>query len=110
MSSSSTQLHVALAQTCPLSASTGPRPSDVPLFDILERNLLDAREWIIKASKEGADVIVFPEYFLQGLVDNGRQVSRFHTEHFQTNVSTSRIPPNTSKRISPDLPSNTISP
>jgi predicted amidohydrolase len=68
-------LRVALAQTCPVVAGTGSAPEGDDLFNVIEQNLLDARGWVEKASAERADVVVFPEYFLQGLVDNGRQVS-----------------------------------
>lgn len=69
-------LRIALAQTCPTVAETGfPTISD-NLFEVLERNLLDVTEWVKKASEGGAEIVVFPEYFLQGLVDEGRQVGK----------------------------------
>ncbi|WWD19408.1 hypothetical protein CI109_103868 [Kwoniella shandongensis] len=61
------QIRIALAQTCPVVAPTGPAKDDDDIFNVLERNLIDARGWVEKASKEKADVVVFPEYFLQGL-------------------------------------------
>lgn len=66
-------MRVAVAQTCP---ALGPKGEDgkAKWYATLETNLLDVRDWVEKASVEGADVIVFPEYFLQGLVDEGRQV------------------------------------
>ncbi len=76
MPSSSSSLRVALAQTCPVSAPEGHNSSSRP-FEVVERNLRDAEEWVIRASRDGADVVVFPEYFLQGVVDQGRQVSTF---------------------------------
>lgn len=69
------QLRVALAQTCPLSADPGPYDSTTAdPFASIESNLLDVADRVKTASEEGADVVVFPEYFLQGLVDQGRQV------------------------------------
>jgi predicted amidohydrolase len=67
------QLRVALAQTCPINAEVGADNFADP-FSTIERNLLDVKDRVKIASEEGADVVVFPEYFLQGLVDQGRQV------------------------------------
>ncbi|KAK8847724.1 hypothetical protein IAR55_005583 [Kwoniella newhampshirensis] len=67
------QIRVALAQTCPVVAATGPAIDSDAVFEVLERNLQDAKCWVEQASQEKADVVVFPEYFLQGLVDSGRQ-------------------------------------
>ncbi len=72
-----TSIRIALAQTCPLNApSPLPRPTtgSPSILAPFEKNLEKAAEWIVKASKEGAEVVVFPEYFLQGIVD-GREVS-----------------------------------
>ena len=66
-----TSLKVALAQTCPIITEVGA-PSRIP-FEALERNLVDARKKV-EAVAGCADVIVFPEYCLQGLVNEGRQV------------------------------------
>ena len=68
------KLRVALAQTCPINAEVGSDNTSDP-FSTIEQNLLDVKERVKTASEEGADVVVFPEYFLQGLVDQGRQVS-----------------------------------
>jgi hypothetical protein len=68
------KLRVALAQTCPINAEVRFDNTSDP-FQTIERNLLDVKERVKTASGEGADVVVFPEYFLQGLVDQGRQVS-----------------------------------
>jgi hypothetical protein len=69
------KLRVALAQTCPINAEVGSDNNTSDPFLTVERNLLDVTERVKTASAEGADVVVFPEYFLQGLVDQGRQVS-----------------------------------
>jgi len=73
------KLRVALAQTCPTNAEVGSDNISDP-FSTIERNLLDVRERVETASEEGADVVVFPEYFLQGLVDQGRQVSLYQLD------------------------------
>jgi hypothetical protein len=70
------KLRVALAQTCPINAEVGSVNISDP-FSTIEQNLLDVKERVKIASEEGADVVVFPEYFLQGLVDQGRQVCLF---------------------------------
>lgn len=67
------KLRVALAQTCPINAEVGSDGTSDP-FRTIEQNLLDAKDRVKTASEEGADVVIFPEYFLQGLVDQGRQV------------------------------------
>ncbi|KZP06321.1 hypothetical protein FIBSPDRAFT_966569, partial [Athelia psychrophila] len=66
------QLRIALAQTCPISApdtASATFDPSAPLLGPLEKNLAKVAEWTEKASGEGADVVVFPEYFLQGIVD-----------------------------------------
>jgi hypothetical protein len=68
------QLRVALAQTCPINAEINSSNDSNP-FSNVEGNLLDATNQVKAASQAGAEVVVFPEYFLQGLVDQGRQVS-----------------------------------
>lgn len=78
------QLRVALAQTCPISASIPATRSASEVdsfmpFAELKANLADAKQWVEKAALDKADVVVFPEYFLQGIVDFGRQVGR-HSE------------------------------
>jgi hypothetical protein len=83
----SKHLKVAIAQTCPKVAPTGKPDSTKPLFTILEANLLDARQWVEKAHQGNADVVVFPEYFLQGLVDSGRQVSALLVGRMKAPVS-----------------------
>jgi hypothetical protein len=69
------KLRVALAQTCPANAEVGSYDPAADPFLSIERNLLDVTEHVKNASREGAEVVVFPEYFLQGLLDQGRQVS-----------------------------------
>jgi hypothetical protein len=109
-------LRIALAQTCPVIAPAGKNEKDQDHpFTVLETNLLDARSWVEKAVRERADVIVFPEYFLQGLVDDGRQVSgpiesallAIRPEAHL--CSTSRTPRTISQITSPALPRTTTS-
>jgi predicted amidohydrolase len=83
------QLRVALAQTCPINAEVGSDPISDP-FSTIERNLEDVKERVKTASEAEVDVVVFPEYFLQGLVDQGRQVRSSRTPNeLQADLSTS---------------------
>lgn len=72
-------VRVALAQTCPLSAESGPptmeRPHSTSPFPSLDSNLKEVVKMVEQAKAGDADVVVFPEYFLQGIVNHGRQVS-----------------------------------
>lgn len=74
--SSSQKLKIALAQTCPLSAKEGiyPGPNDDP-FEVLHTNLADAANYVKQAKEQGADIVCFAEYYLQGILNEGRQVS-----------------------------------
>jgi predicted amidohydrolase len=77
---SSQSIKIALAQMCPINAPEGGASEGSNRFSNLEQNLLKARDWVEEASESGADVVVLPEYFLQGLVDNGRQVRYYHQQ------------------------------
>ncbi len=66
------KLRIALAQTSPISAPLGGIP-DAPFANI-DANLRDVAARVAEAKAGGADVVVFPEYFTQGICD-GRQVS-----------------------------------
>lgn len=69
------QLRVALAQTCPVSAKSGSYPTaEVDPLEILRTNLADAANFVEKAKEGGAEVVCFAEYFLQGILNEGRQV------------------------------------
>lgn len=76
-------IRFALAQTSPASAPSGPPPLEKPHsttpFPTIDANLAQAKEWVIRAKEGKADVVVFPEYFLQGIVNEGRQVSHTWT-------------------------------
>ncbi|CAD6570667.1 MAG: hypothetical protein TREMPRED_005947 [Tremellales sp. Tagirdzhanova-0007] len=88
MASRPAHLRVALAQTCPVNAPvTDTAPRHAP-FETLEQNLIHVRDQVIKsAASEHADVVVFPEYFLQGLVNAGRQYLTFPSRHLTAFLS-----------------------
>lgn len=73
------KIRIALAQTNPISVEVDLAESEkdkhVSPFPTLEHNLVDAARAVKDAAERGADVVVFPEYFLQGFVNEGRQVS-----------------------------------
>ncbi|WVN89073.1 uncharacterized protein L203_104289 [Cryptococcus depauperatus CBS 7841] len=64
-------VRIALAQTNPISAPAGPpaleKPHSTSPFPTLDQNLINAVKVVERAVSEQADVVVFPEYFLQGL-------------------------------------------
>jgi hypothetical protein len=67
-------LRIAIAQTHVLSAPPSlPSTPASSILAALEANLRTVVQHTENAAKDGADVIVFPEYFLQGIVD-GREV------------------------------------
>jgi hypothetical protein len=107
MAPSSTSLRVALAQTCPSSAQAGEAPQRGSTFRVLEHNLAECQVQVEKAAKEGADVVVFPEYFLQGLLDEGRQVGLRSTRIADSSILP--IPLTTSSTASPAWLSSTRS-
>ncbi|EJT48227.1 hypothetical protein A1Q1_02793 [Trichosporon asahii var. asahii CBS 2479] len=71
------KIRIALAQTNPISVEVDLAESEkdkhVSPFPTLEHNLVDAARAVKDAAERGADVVVFPEYFLQGFVNEGRQ-------------------------------------
>ena len=75
--SSQGKLRIALAQTNPLNALV-PLPQDTQPpshpFSTLESNLIHARQQVELAVAQQSEIIVFPEYCMQGLVNDGRQV------------------------------------
>jgi predicted amidohydrolase len=74
MSTSST-LRVALAQTCPLNAKLAYPTGDEDPFETLRANLKDCEDFVQRAKEGGAKVVCFAEYYLQGILNEGRQVS-----------------------------------
>jgi predicted amidohydrolase len=67
-------LRVALAQTCPLDAKLSyPSASEDP-FVTLRENLADCADFVKRAKEGGAEVVCFAEYYLQGILNEGRQV------------------------------------
>lgn len=73
---SANNIRVALVQTCPVSGKEAfyPGPNEDP-FEVLYTNLADAETYVEQAKEQGADVVCFAEYFLQGILNEGRQVS-----------------------------------
>lgn len=75
-----TMPRIALAQTSPASAPSGPpaleKPHSTSPFPTLDQNLVDVVDFVERAAAEKAEVVVFPEYFLQGIVNEARQVSQ----------------------------------
>ncbi|XAO27081.1 hypothetical protein I312_105923 [Cryptococcus bacillisporus CA1280] len=67
---------IALAQTNPASAPSGPpaleKPHSTSPFPTLDQNLVDVVDFVERAAAEKAEVVVFPEYFLQGIVNEAR--------------------------------------
>jgi len=74
MSATST-LRVALAQTCPLNAKLSYPKGDEDPFETLRANLADCADYVKRAKEGGAEVVCFAEYYLQGILNEGRQVS-----------------------------------
>lgn len=71
-------MKIAIAQTCPFSADPGPHTlqnsADNWILSSLVLNCCHAEDRIKEAKAGGADVVCFPEYFLQGILNEGRQV------------------------------------
>lgn len=72
-------MKVAVAQICPQSAEPGPpkleKVRTTSPFPSIDVNLLDVAKAVKEAKGQGADLVVLPEYFPQGIVNEGRQVS-----------------------------------
>lgn len=75
-------MRVALAQICPQSAEPGPpkleKAHTTSPFPSIDANLLDVARAVQSAKEQGAELVVFPEYFPQGIVNDGRQVGFIH--------------------------------
>jgi predicted amidohydrolase len=67
-----TSLRICIAQISPRSGSEQVPENDV--FAVLESNLKTTTEVVKRVAAEGADLVVLPEYWLQGLVQD-REVS-----------------------------------
>lgn len=69
----------ALAQTCPVAAKEKTALHDdiasADPFPTLRQNLAEVEKYVEEAKGKGADIVVFPEYFLQDILNQDRQVS-----------------------------------
>jgi hypothetical protein len=73
-SPSNNPLHIWVAQTCPRS---GPKHVHQPgsgVFKSIQNNLGETFEVVRQAAKSQVDLVIFPEYWLQGIVED-REVS-----------------------------------
>ncbi|WVQ95307.1 hypothetical protein IAU59_002402 [Kwoniella sp. CBS 9459] len=81
-------MRIALAQTAPSVAPEGPpqleKPHSTSPFPSIDQNIIDAVGFVERAAEQGAEVVVFPEYFLQGIVDAGRQYLSLPSRHLTT--------------------------
>ncbi|ORY31263.1 carbon-nitrogen hydrolase [Naematelia encephala] len=77
----------ALAQISTVSAPSGPpsheNPHSSSPFPTLDHNLILVAKAVQKAKAENADIVVFPEYFLQGIVNERRQYLTYPSRHLQ---------------------------
>ncbi|WWD20802.1 hypothetical protein CI109_105279 [Kwoniella shandongensis] len=75
-------MRIALAQTSPISAPEGPpdleKPHSTSPFPTLDHNLADAVNFVERAVALNAEVVIFPEYFLQGITNENRQLAKKH--------------------------------
>ncbi|WOO82226.1 putative nitrilase [Vanrija pseudolonga] len=85
-------IKIAIAQTYVQSADEGPakleKPHTTTPFPTLDQNLIDVSARVAEAAKLGADVVCFPEYFLQGIVNEGRQYLTFPSTHLTSFLQT----------------------
>lgn len=61
------KLRIALAQTSPANPPPDLTPSSPEPFANIVANLAEIAEWTASAVDQGADVVVFPEYCVQGI-------------------------------------------
>ena len=72
--STSNTLRVALAQTCPLNSKLSYPTGEEDPFEHLRKNLADCADFVKRAKEGWAEVVFFAEYYLQGILNEGRQV------------------------------------
>ena len=79
---------VAIAQICPISAPSGlpPHPdssstSSTDPFPILTANLAQVEAILQDACREKPDIVIFPEYFLQGILNEQRQYNSLPSKY-----------------------------
>jgi hypothetical protein len=73
-------IKISIAQTCPVNGPEEFSPQDTAslnfdVFASIRKNLDVIAKTVELASKNGSELVVFPEYFTQGSLD-GRAVSR----------------------------------
>ncbi|WWC65305.1 uncharacterized protein I303_107922 [Kwoniella dejecticola CBS 10117] len=87
-----TKIRVAIAQTAPVVAPEGPakleKPHSTSPFSTIDQNLTIAVEYVERAAAGKAEVVIFPEYFLQGIVNQNRQYLTFPSKHLLTFLQT----------------------
>jgi hypothetical protein len=110
--STSKQLRVALAQTCPQNAAEGVYPgADIDPLAVVRANLADCADFVRKAKEGGAEVVCFAEYYLQGILNEGRQVRHDSLVYkYWLMDSTNHSHLDTWRNVSPTSPVNTLSP
>ncbi|WRT70818.1 uncharacterized protein IL334_007817 [Kwoniella shivajii] len=83
-----TKIRIAVAQTATVVAPEGPpaleKAHSTSPFSTIDQNLVNAISYVERAAKDHADVVIFPEYFLQGLVNEHRQYLTFPSKHLIT--------------------------
>lgn len=70
-------VRIAVAQTIPVSQELDAPANQLATrgpFYVIDQNLLNTIAQVQEAAKQNADILVFPEFWLQDLVDQGRQV------------------------------------
>lgn len=60
-------VRIALAQTCPVDPQPEQTASSPTPFANITANLAQISAWTATAAKQGAEVVVFPEYCVQGI-------------------------------------------
>lgn len=70
-------IRIALAQTSPAGPPAGLTAKSERPFGYVEDNLAEVAEWTAKAAKQGADVVMFPEFCVHAIFGKECLVSDF---------------------------------
>ncbi|KAL7420091.1 hypothetical protein Q5752_005056 [Cryptotrichosporon argae] len=85
------KLRIAIAQTCPVSAPEGVPASTTFVhgdpFPTLTANLRESVRYVEDAVKQGVDLVMFPEYWLQGIVNEHRQYLTLASRHLESFIA-----------------------